>query len=96
MKKNAITVEWDDVKSIINKKKHGISFDTAALVFADEERVEYYDILHSVEEERFIVIGRVESVLFVVYTTRGENIRIISARRATLREEEVYYGYKTN
>ena len=40
-------VEWDDNKNKINIRKHGISFETAALVFADEERIEYYDRLHS-------------------------------------------------
>ena len=40
-------VEWDDNKNQINIRKHGISFETAALVFADEERIEYFDKLHS-------------------------------------------------
>ena len=53
-------VEWDDVKAEINRKKHGISFETAALVFADEERIEYYDKLHSQEEDRYIVLGCVQ------------------------------------
>ena len=44
-------VEWDDNKNLINIRKHGISFETAALVFADEERIEYYDKLHSLEED---------------------------------------------
>ena len=38
-------VEWDNNKNLINIKKHRISFDTAALVFADEERIDYYDSL---------------------------------------------------
>ncbi len=49
-------VEWDDKKDQINQKKHGISFETAALVFADRNRVEYYDKLHSATEDRYIVI----------------------------------------
>ena len=55
-----IIVEWDDNKNQINIQKHGISFNTAALVFADEERVEYYDKLHSQDEDRYVVleIGR--------------------------------------
>ena len=44
-------VEWDDNKNHINIRKHGISFETAALVFADEERIEYYDKLHSQDED---------------------------------------------
>lgn len=78
-----IAVEWYENKNYINIKKHGISFETAALVFADEERIEYYDKLHSLNEDRYVVIGCVQGVLFVVYTMRSENARIISARMAT-------------
>ena len=85
-------VEWDDNKNSINKKKHGISFETAALVFADEERIEYYDKLHSLEEDRCVVIGCVQGILYVVYTMRGEAARIISARMATNTERKIYYG----
>ena len=85
-------VEWDDRKNEINKRKHGISFETAALVFADRERIEYYDKLHSDEEDRFIVLGMVEEVLYVVYTERGDASRLISARLATPTERRVYYG----
>ncbi len=53
------SVEWDDKKNSINKKKHGISFESAALVFADMDRVEYYDMEHStIDEDRYVVIGR--------------------------------------
>lgn len=76
-------VEWDDNKNKINIKKHGISFETAALVFADEERIEYLDKIHSIEEDRYIVLGCVQGILYVVYTMRGEAARIISARMAT-------------
>ncbi len=87
-----ILVEWDDNKNRLNIRKHGISFETAALVFADEERIEYFDSLHSETEERYVVIGCVEGVLFVVYTMRGDAARIISARMATAVERRVYYG----
>ena len=85
-------VEWDNNKNLINIKKHGISFDTAALVFADEERIEYYDRLHSIDEDRYVVIGSVHGVLFVVYTMRDEACRLISARAATPTERRIYYG----
>ena len=87
-----IPVEWDDNKNSINIKKHGISFETAALVFADEERIEYHDKLHSLDEDRYVVIGCVQGILYVVYTMRGETARIISARMATNIEKEIYYG----
>lgn len=85
-------VEWDDNKNRLNIKKHGISFETAALVFADEERIEYYDKLHSQNEDRFIVLGCVQGILFVVYTMHDEAVRIISARMATPLERRIYYG----
>ena len=85
-------VEWDDNQNQINIRKHGISFETAALVFADEERIEYYDKLHSQDEDRYIVLGCVQGILYVVYTMRDEAARIISARMATSRERKIYYG----
>ena len=87
-----VIVEWDDNKNQINIQKHGISFDTAALVFADEERIEYYDKLHSQDEDRYVVIGCVQGILYVVYTMRGEAARLISARMATPTERNIYYG----
>ena len=44
--------EWDDVKEKINIAKHGIDFGTAALVFQDENRIEFYDEAHSTDEDR--------------------------------------------
>ncbi|MBR1560509.1 MAG: BrnT family toxin [Clostridia bacterium] len=85
-------IEWDENKNSINIRKHGISFDTAALVFADEERIEYFDRLHSIDEDRYIVIGCVQGILYVVYTMRGEAARLISARMATPMERRIYYG----
>lgn len=89
-----MTFEWDEKKNVINKKKHGISFEMAVRVFLDEKRVEKLDLEHStLEEERINIIGRVSDmlVLFVVATDRKGNIRIISARRAEEDEEEEYY-----
>lgn len=55
--------------------------------------MEYYDEAHSTtEEDRYITIGLVGSVLTVVYTDRQETLRIISARAATKKEREAYYG----
>ncbi len=85
-------VEWDENKNQQNIKKHGISFQTAALVFADEERIEYLDRLHGQDEERYVVLGCVQGILYVVYTMRGEYARLISARMATPFERRIYYG----
>ena len=75
--------EWDQEKNLINQKKHKISFETAAYAFQDENYIEMYDFEHSTEEDRYIAIGCVGEVLFVVFTERKENIRLISARLAT-------------
>ena len=88
--------EWDEEKNKINQRKHdGISFGMAVRVFLDEKRIERYDSKHSnANEERWNVIGMVHNVLFVVYTERGETIRLISARKATKEETNEYFdGY---
>lgn len=84
--------EWDEEKAKINLKKHGIPFETAAKVFLDDNRIEIYDEVHSIEEDRYITIGLAGDVLFVVYTERHLKIRLISARLATARERKAYYG----
>jgi len=89
-----MTFEWDENKDSLNQKNHdGISFEYAARVFLDSKRIEMLDENHSDESEgRYNVIGCVERILFVVYTERGsDKIRIISARRATPKEEKLYY-----
>lgn len=83
--------EWDENKSRINLEKHGIDFETAMLVFNDSQRIEIYDFEHSIEEDRYNTIGMVNDVLFVVYTERKDNIRLISARLATKAERSIYY-----
>ena len=87
----ALNFEWDETKNKINKKKHNISFETAVHVFDDPDYIEMYDFEHSEDEERYIAIGRVGDILFVVFVERGENLRIISARLATETEKEIYY-----
>ena len=89
---NNQTFEWDSEKAVLNWQKHGITFDTAAKVFVDENRIERYDSNHSNDEDRYITIGRVREILFVVYTERFEKTRLISARRATAEERRDYYA----
>lgn len=84
--------EWNARKNAANKKKHGVSFENAVLVFGDPMRLDVLDVEHSTrEEERRIVLGKVDRVLYVVYTERKEVVRIISARVATAFERKVYY-----
>ena len=91
--------EWDENKEKINISKHGLDFSTAALVFRDQNRLEWFDELHSDYEDRYITIGEINGiavVLMVVYTERGDAIRLISARKATKHERRMYYGAKGN
>ncbi len=84
--------EWDENKEKSNLRKHKIGFDEAESVFADAFSVTIPDPDHSIEENRFIDIGMSEKnrVLVVVYTERGEQIRIISVRKATKAERKIY------
>ena len=88
--------EWDENKNVINKEKHKISFETAAYVFDDPYYIEMFDFEHSVDEDRYIAIGKVGDILFVVFTERKETIRLISARLATNAERELYYDQNIN
>ena len=84
--------EWDENKNKKNLRKHGINFETAVLVFEDENRKEIYDWKHSRDEDRYKVIGMVEDILCVIYTERGDKTRIISAREASSTDRRRYYG----
>ena len=85
--------EWDAEKAAVNLKKHGVSFQTAVLVFFDENRIEMYDSEHSQDEDRYNTIGMAKDVLFVVYTERKDRTRIISARPANKKERSMYYEH---
>jgi len=89
-----LTFGWDEIKAEDNRKKHKVSFDEAAAIFHDPFSITMPDPDHSVEEERYIDIGCSSDgrLLMVVYTERGNDIRIISCRRATTAEKKVYYG----
>ena len=89
-------VEWDDKKYETNIKKHRVYFEDAARIFLDDNRIEEFDKLHSDFEERWKVIGKVMNILVVIYIERGEKYRLISARYATTKEEEEYYGQYPN
>ena len=75
-----------------NVREHGIHFDTAVQAFYDYYRMERYDDDSSVVEDRWQTMGFVDDVLFVVYTERGDAIRIISARIAEPFERRIYHG----
>lgn len=88
--------EWDDAKERKNIRKHGIDFTTASRIFKDENRLELYDEAHSENEDRYITIGIIDEIAYivtVVYTEREETVRLISARKATEQERKRYYDY---
>ena len=85
--------EWDDEKSELNLRKHGIRFEEAVKAFDDRNGIEILDEQHSHAEIRLQLIAMADSsILMVVFTERINAIRIISARRATRPEVELYYG----
>jgi uncharacterized DUF497 family protein len=86
-----MSFQWDPDKAENNSKKHGVEFADAVGVFTDELALSIEDP-DSLSERRWVVIGRglTDQILTVVYTMRGEAIRIISARPATRRERRDY------
>lgn len=84
-------VEWDPVKARLNLQKHAVSFADAVASLEDEGAITIRDPF-SDEEDRWITMGldAVGRVLVVVYTWRGERLRLISARKATRREHRRY------
>lgn len=90
-----LNFEWDESKNNINKRKHNVSFEEAMTVFQDTSALVIDDPDHSDQEERFIILGfSSKANLLVVchcYRKNDSVIRIISARKATLRES-IYYN----
>jgi uncharacterized DUF497 family protein len=88
----SLQFEWDEDKARKNLKKHGISFEEARSVFGDPLALTIPDPLHSEGEDRFVTLGESHRrrLLVVVFTERGDKIRIISARAATRRERKDY------
>jgi len=87
--------EWDDTKNKTNRIKHGVSFEEAQTVFFDDNAIEFDDPDHSLNEERYLLLGFSQTlkVLVVCHCYREDEsiIRIISARKATKKEIKVYF-----
>ena len=87
-----IGFEWDEDKAARNLIEHRVSFEQAALACRDSFAVEWIDERDDYGEERIGLLGLYgRELLFVAYTERGENIRIITARRAERYEQDRYY-----
>ncbi len=89
--------EWDEAKAESNRRKHAVSFVAAARVFDDVFALHELDVDAGYGEQRLIGIGMVEGVLLtIVYTERGDRIRLISARKATKHEQGEYGRSQTD
>ncbi len=84
--------DWNSKKAEINLKKHGISFEEAITVWNDYFFIDFFDEKHSVEENRFLIVGESDQnrLLIVSYTEIVDIIRIISAREITSKERRDY------
>ena len=84
--------EWDSPKAALNLRKHGVSFDEAATVFLDQLAVSGADPDHSLGESRYVTFGMssLGKLLAVSHTYRPGGVRIISARRVTRFERNMY------
>ena len=86
--------EWDERKSLQNKRKHGVSFEEAETVFSDDYGLLIDDPDHSGEEDRFLLLG-LSAILRTLtvahcYRKADDVIRIISARKANRKERDIY------
>lgn len=82
--------QWNRDKAAANFRKHGIDFADAVSIFSDDLAITIPD--ERFDEERFVTIGvdAFGRVLVVVYTMRDDEIRIVSARKATRQERQQY------
>jgi hypothetical protein len=91
---STLRFEWDPVKAAANFRKHGVSFDEARTVFEDDEALFMADPDHSVDEDRWVLLGMsgAARVLVVVHCERaaGTVMRLISARKADREERDLY------
>ncbi len=87
-----VNFEWDPAKASRNRRKHRVSFQEAATIFGDPLAITFPDPDHSASEQRFITLGTssMNRILIVAHTDRDQNVRIISARKATHRERKHY------
>jgi uncharacterized DUF497 family protein len=87
-----ITFDWDQWNIQKNETKHGISSLEAESTFYDKNLVIFKDIKHSTNEDRLIAYGKsaYNNIIMIAFTIRNEMIRIISARKASKKEKDIY------
>jgi uncharacterized DUF497 family protein len=90
--------EWDPAKAKANLRKHGVSFEQAVTVFRDPHAVSIFDRDHDEQEDRWVTLGTASEgrILLIVHTflesvqDQEYTVRVISARRASKREQRQY------
>jgi hypothetical protein len=90
--------EWNTEKAERNIRKHGVSFQEALTVFQDALSLTYPDMDHSADEDRYLIVGlsSLGNVLVISHTFRNDNVRIITARKATKKERNFYETESNN
>ena len=87
-----LTFTWDKKKAASNPRKHGVAYEEAATAFGDTLSLTIFDPDHSIDEDRFILLGASNRgrLLVVAHTEQSDTIRIISARLATRGERKIH------
>jgi len=90
--KKIIQFDWDKANSGKNWESHKVSDEECEEAFFDQNKKMLKDVVHSGDEERFILLAQTKAnrILFIVFTTRGEKIRVISARDLNKKEKNLY------
>ncbi|MGA2487469.1 MAG: BrnT family toxin [Roseiarcus sp.] len=92
-----VVFEWNAEKAAVNQRVHGVAFEHAIKAIADAFAIAWIDDRKAYGEERINLLGMCDgALLHVTYTERGQNIRIISARRATRNEQDHYFRENSN
>jgi uncharacterized DUF497 family protein len=91
--------EWDETKDALNQRQHGVEFSLAAQAVLDPNRLEWFDLDHSDQEDRWTIIGMAGSVAVILRVTisereDGEIIRLISARKASPAQRRLYLSHR--
>lgn len=91
-----ISFQWDEGNAGKNWLRHKVSPSECEQIFFNLPLVPSEDKKHSQEEERYYALGKTDMgrLLFIVFTIRGKNIRIISARDMNKKERRIYINYE--
>ena len=87
-----IEFEWNKGNRNKNLKMHGVNDEECEEIFFDPKKKILKDTLHSINEKRYILIGKtkLKRLLFLIFTIRKNKIRVISARDLNKKEKQLY------